>query len=84
MKVSMTLKHILLSHQNWWTFYQRHQGKLRIAIVVAIVKLLTCKQTIRGYQQFVCSNPACTHTKRIAYTCKSKACSSCGKKATEG
>ncbi len=38
---------------------------------------------MRGYQHYDCSNPNCTHSKRIPHTCKSKACSSCGKKATE-
>jgi hypothetical protein len=83
MKAKITLKQILLSNQNWWIFYHQHRDKLRLAIVIAIVKLLSCKNIIRGYQQYVCSNPSCSHTKRIPHTCKCKACSSCGKKATE-
>ena len=79
----LTIKQILLSQQNWWRFYQKYQPKIRTAIVVAIVKLLSCRNQIRGYQQYHCANPQCTHTKRIVHTCKSKACSSCGKKATE-
>ena len=38
---------------------------------------------VRGYQEYHCSNPDCPHVKYIHFTCKCKACSSCGKKATE-
>jgi len=78
-----TIKQILTSNQNWWNFYNKYHDKIREPIVLAITKLLSCKNTIRGYQQYICSNKDCSHTKRIPHTCKSKACSSCGKKATE-
>ncbi len=83
MATRLTIKQILLSNQNWWRFYNLYKDRLRPAIVVCITKLLSCKNTIRGYRTYVCSNPNCTHTKRIPFTCKCKACSSCGKKATE-
>lgn len=83
MKKKFTIKQILLSNQNWWRFYQKHESKIRIAIIICIVKLLSCKNVVRGYREYQCSNPECSHTKRVPFTCKSKACSSCGKKATE-
>lgn len=83
MPAKITIKQILLSNQNWWRFYNQHKNKLRIDILVCMIKLLSCKNTIRGFQYYTCLNPSCTHTKRIPHTCKSKACSSCGKKATE-
>jgi len=72
-----------LSNQNWWRFYEAHKNKIRSSIVICITKLLSCKNIIRGYQEYRCSNPNCSHIKRIPHTCKCKACSSCGKKATE-
>jgi hypothetical protein len=78
-----TIKQILLSNQNWWQFYGKHKDNLRLAILISIVKLLSCKHIIRGYQTYQCSNPNCPHIKYVHHTCKSKACSSCGKKATE-
>lgn len=78
-----TIKQILQSNQNWWNFYNKHRNKIRFDIVYCIIKLLSCKNTIRGYHEYICPNHSCTHIKRIAHTCKSKACSSCGKKATE-
>lgn len=83
MKKKYTIKQILLSNQNWWRFYEKHQATLRIAIVVCIIKLLSCKHTVRGYQEYHCSNPACSHVKYVPFTCKGKGCPSCGKKATE-
>ena len=47
------------------------------------MKLLSCRNIIRGYHEYECSNLKCPHTKIVPHTCKSKACSSCGKKATE-
>ena len=79
----VSIKQILTSNENWWRFYQKHQATLRTAILICVVKLLSCKNNIRGYQEYCCSNPDCSHVKRIPFTCKCKACSSCGKKATE-
>jgi hypothetical protein len=80
---AISIKQILTSNQNWWRFYNKNQPNIREPIVTAIVKLLSCKHTIRGYQKYVCSNPDCPHIKYVPFTCKSKACSSCGKKSTE-
>ena len=78
-----TIKQILLSNNNWWRFYLKYHDRLRPSIVICIVKLLSCKHSIRGYLKYGCSNPNCSHVKYIAFTCKGKGCSSCGKKATE-
>ena len=83
MQPRYTIKQILLSNNNWWHFYIKHQNRIRPAIVVCIVKLLSCKHTVRGYHEYHCSNPNCSHVKYIHFTCKCKGCSSCGKKATE-
>lgn len=82
-KSKITIKQILISNQNWWHFYEKYNNKLRIAIVICIIKLLSCKNIVRGYHEYHCSNPTCSHVKRVPHTCKCKACSSCGKKATE-
>lgn len=79
----ITIKQILASNGNWWKFYSAHKNRIRPSIVVCITKLLSCKHTIRGYHKYCCSNSNCSHVKYIFHTCKCKACSSCGKKATE-
>lgn len=81
--MKLSIKQILLENENWWNFYQKHQLIIRPGIIRAIVKLLSCKNIVRGYHTYCCSNSDCPHIKRIVHTCKSKACSSCGKKLTE-
>ena len=83
MKRKYTIKQILLSNQNWWNFYKMHQENIRVAILIAIAKLLSCKHVVRGYHEYHCQNPQCNQVKYVYHTCKSKACSSCGKKSTE-
>lgn len=82
-KSKITIKHILTSNQHWVCFYKKYEATIRTAIVICIVKLLSCRTVVRGYNEYCCSNPSCFHTKRVCHTCKSRACSSCGKKATE-
>jgi hypothetical protein len=79
----ITIKQVLLSNNNWWNFFNKHADKLRPAIVTCITKLLSCRDKIRGYLEYRCSNPNCPHVKYFPFTCKCKACSSCGKKITE-
>jgi len=81
--MKLTIKQILTSNGNWWRFYEKHKANLRASILFCVVKLLSCKHAVRGYQEYCCSNPSCPHIKRVPFTCKCKACSSCGKKATE-
>lgn len=78
-----TIKQILTTNASWWNFFEKHHATLRPAIPKAIVKLLSCKHKVRGYQEYCCLTPGCSHVKYVCFTCKSKGCSSCGKKATE-
>lgn len=78
-----TIKQILTSNKNWWRFFENNEARIRLAILICVIKLLSCKNTVRGYHEYRCSNPACSHVKHVPHTCKCKACSSCGKKATE-
>ena len=83
MRKKYSIKQILTSNQNWWNFYKKYGPFLRTAIVICVVKLLSCRTVVRGYNEYHCSDPDCSHIKRVPHTCKSRACSSCGKKATE-
>ncbi len=38
---------------------------------------------ITGYKKYACSNPDCSHTKTICFSCKSRFCPTCGKIATD-
>jgi len=78
-----TIKQVFLTNQSWWLFYEKHKNNLRPSIIISVTKLLSCKNIIRGYFVYHCANPKCSHIKHIPFTCKCKACSSCGKKAAE-
>ena len=59
-----------------------HKEILRPAIIHNMINMLSCGTSSRGHARYDCPNPDCTHTKRVLFTCKSRSCPSCGKKAT--
>lgn len=74
-----SLKNILKNH--WPDFYSKHGLNLREDIVLNITKMLSCRTKALGYHSYIC--PCCDNTINIPHTCKSRFCSSCGKKATD-
>jgi hypothetical protein len=48
------------------------------SIVEAVEKMLSCRDPSKGYAEYMCTK--CGTKKRIGFTCKSRFCSSCGKK----
>ena len=83
MPMALSLKQIFTSDQNWWKFHEKHKDKLRIGILIAVTAMLSCRNIVRGYKTYECENKTCNHVKLIPHTCKSRACSTCGKKLTE-
>ena len=79
----LKIKQILLTNNSWWNFFEKYKKILRKDVIIAITKLLSCKNKIRGFHEYSCLTPGCSHIKHVLFTCKSKACSSCGKKSTE-
>ena len=75
------LKDILLDNGNWWKFFLKHYKLIRISIVINVLKVLVCRTSILGYGLYSCPN--CKKTIRTPHSCKSRFCSSCGKKATD-
>ena len=76
------MKAFLQMDENWFKFHEKHQDKLRPAIVETILKILSCGHSIRGYDIYRCSNPACQHRKTVPYSCHGRFCSKCGFKKT--
>lgn len=48
------------------------------SIVDAVDKMLSCKDPSGGYAEYICTR--CGKEKRVAFTCKGRFCTSCGKK----
>jgi len=82
-KSKTSIKQIFQTNGAWWLFYSTHKEKIRDTVVHNILRLLGCKTNILGYKKYACTNDKCSHTKIVVHTCKSRACSSCGKKLTE-
>ena len=83
MRIPSPIKQLFQRGQAWWRFYQQHEVTLREAIVGNVIAMLSCGLSIRGYAFYTCSNSACTHTKKVPFSCKSRFCPTCGKKATD-
>jgi hypothetical protein len=45
--------------------------------------MLGCGLHVMGYATHCCSNPDCSHQKKVCFSCKSRFCPTCGKKATD-
>ena len=56
-------------------------GELRDGIIFNVSKILFCKTKYLGFKNYTCGK--CSHTKSVAFTCKGRFCSSCGKKQTD-
>ncbi len=50
---------------------------------LAVERMLACGTCSMGVRRYCCASPDCTHARFFCQSCKSKACSSCGLKATE-
>ncbi|MBU1685685.1 IS91 family transposase [Patescibacteria group bacterium] len=72
---------MFLYNGNWWKLFLKHRNLIRSSIVINVLKLLSCRTTFLGYHIFSCLN--CGHSIRVPHSCKSRFCSSCGKKATD-
>lgn len=75
------IRNILLDNNNWWNFYNKYSHLIRDSIVINVCKLLACGTAFFGFHNYIC--PTCGNSKKVFHTCKSRFCSSCGKKSTE-
>lgn len=75
------LRDILLDNGNWWKFFIKNRALIRLSIIVNVLKVLTCRTSLLGWSLFQCRK--CGKTTKCPHTCKSRFCSSCGKKATD-
>lgn len=46
-----------------------------------VAKVISCRTKHLGFKLYSCNN--CKHTKKVLFSCKSRFCSSCGKKQTD-
>lgn len=63
--------------ENWDEFSYLYQKRIRKNVFDEVEKVLKCKDIKKGYIELKC--PKCEERKKIAFTCKSRFCTSCGK-----
>jgi len=64
---------------NWTGFQNKYP--VRECVVKEVEKMLKCRDLSQGYSEYCCHK--CNERKFVAFTCKSRFCTSCGKRATE-
>ena len=78
---SQPLKRLFTTNQCWTSFL--NAGGLRDIEVEAVTKMLACGTRILGVKEYNCDKPECPHVRYVTNSCGSRACPSCGKKATD-
>lgn len=67
----------------WNKFLEKFGGSVSPWTKLSVERMLACGTCAMGVRRFYCSSPGCSHSRFFCQICKSKACSSCGFKATE-
>ncbi|MEW6215747.1 MAG: transposase [Nitrospirota bacterium] len=57
---------------------RRYESSHWDSIVGSVEKMLSCRDPSNGYAEYICTK--CGTKKRVPFTCKSRFCTSCGKK----
>lgn len=77
----LSFKYILTADNNWSLFKSIYQKELRPDIIQEVEKMLNCCNPKNGFATYICPN--CGQTITVPFSCKSKICTTCGKKYTD-
>ncbi len=75
------IRDIFIHNGNWWKLFIKHHHCMRFDIISNVTKMLSCRTSLLGFHLLTC--PLCSFKKKVPHSCKSRVCSSCGKKATD-
>lgn len=67
----------------WNRFLEKFGDSISPWTRLSVERMLACGTTATGVRRYCCSSPDCSHSRFFCQSCGSKACSSCGFKATE-
>lgn len=73
----------MLQNHAWWLYFCKNKENIRDVVIENVLKVLLCGLSVCGYKELECSNEECSHTKIITFSCNSRFCSTCGKRATD-
>jgi hypothetical protein len=63
--------------ENWHEFLKRYTSRVRPVVKEDVQRMMDCGDIRKGYKLHSCTS--CDEEKKVAFTCKSRFCSSCGK-----
>ncbi len=70
-------KGIVQDGDNWEGYKKAYEGQVTAHQIAEVEKMLGCGDAKNGFATFICLD--CGETMRVAFSCKSRVCSSCGK-----
>ena len=73
----ITFRAIVNDKDNWQRYQVAYAGQVTAHQIAEVEKMLRCGDPTYGYATYMCGN--CGETKRVAFSCKSRVCSRCGK-----
>lgn len=68
--------------EGWNKFLEKYGDIMSEWTRLSVERMLACGTCDMGVRRYGCASPDCTHSRFFCQSCKSKACSSCGMKAT--
>ncbi|WGM05326.1 transposase zinc-binding domain-containing protein [Arsenophonus nasoniae] len=67
----------------WNKFLEKYGDSVSSWTSLSVERMLACGTCAMGFRRYCCASSDCSHSRFFCQSCKSKACSSCGFKATE-
>ncbi|QBY42870.1 transposase zinc-binding domain-containing protein [Arsenophonus nasoniae] len=67
----------------WNKFLEKYGDSVSSWTSLSVERMLACGTCAMGVRRYCCASSDCSHSRFFCQSCKSKACSSCGFKATE-
>jgi len=74
----LSFKYLLKVDNNWEQFKNFYSSQLRPIEIQEVEKMLNCGSRENGFATYIC--PHCGKQKIIPFSCKSRICTSCGKR----
>lgn len=70
------IKQIFTDH--FQTFLEQYESKTRQVVIEDVQRMIDCGDLSKGYREYSCDT--CNEVKKVAFRCKSRFCTTCGKK----
>jgi len=73
----LSVKEIIQDQDNWQRYQESYAEQVTADQIAEVEKMLGCGDLANGFATYLCLN--CGEQVKVAFSCKSQVCSSCGK-----